>query len=183
MAGVGIVIALITAVATLFLAIGTFLLAAVTGWGVLENRRLIHSTQREVDLLWEAAIPYLIPERVEDLRGTTMADMTGKLTISYAAGTIPARAVKAWVGWQGRVWIGGVDLLTITGNHIKVLDLVQSRAGSEPPITWNDWLRRQQDGVTFRVVMRWLGPADNVTERAWWLSFGYWQEVPARLRG
>jgi len=187
---VSVVSSLVLALATAALAFATFLLAAftcavaaITWWGVRENKKLIEATKREADLLWENAVPVLIPESIIDIAGTTLADMTGRLTISYAAGTIPARSVRAWVGWKGRVWFGRMDLLTLTGNNVKIIQLGQSRAGGgEPPIAWNEWLRRDQENVSFRVVMRWAGPGDHVTERAWWFSFGLWSEVPASIR-
>jgi hypothetical protein len=173
---------LVTSVATIYLALATFGVAGMAWWGVRENKKLIAATQRQADILWENAIPYVIPEEVQSLSGTGL-NMRGRLKISYAAGTIPARAVTAWVGSEGRVWVGAQSLLSATGNNVKVIDLVGSRAGSEPPIEWNEWLRRQQDGITYRLVMRWVGPAEHVTERAWWVSYGYWAEVPERLRG
>lgn len=187
---ISIAISLILAAATAGLALATFALAGFTfalagisWWGVRENKKLIEATKREADLLWENAVPLLIPEAVADLKGTKLGDMSGRLTISYAAGTIPARAVDAWVGSQGRVWVGGMDLLTPTGNNVKIITLGQSRAGSEPPLAWNEWLRREQDGIGYRVVMRWAGPGDHVTERAWWFSYGLWSEIPPSRRG
>ena len=173
---------LVTSVATFLLALATSVLAGFTWWGVHENKHFIAAAKRQSDLLWENAVPYIIPESVDQLSGTGLA-MRGRLKISYAAGTIPARAVTAWVGSEGRVWVGGHDLLTAIGNNVKVLDLVQSRAGSEPPMVWNQWLRRQEEGITYRVVMRWSGPGDHVTQRAWWVSIGYWAELAESLRG
>lgn len=176
------ILGLVTSVATIFLALATFAVAGMAWWGVRENKKLIEATQRQAQLLWESAVPYVIPEEVQSLSGTGL-NMRGRLKISYAAGTIPARAVKAWVGSEGRVWVGEQNLLTAAGNDVKVLDLVQSRAGGgEPPIEWNDWLRRKQEGITYRLVMRWSGPAEHVTQRAWWVSFGYWAEVPESRR-
>jgi len=171
----------LTAITTGLLALGTFALAYFAWRGIVENKKLIDSTKREADLLWENAIPYLIPENVDGVPTTAIA-MIGRLKISYAAGTIPARSVKAWVGANGEVRVGGNDLLTPTGNSVKVLALVNSRAGSEPPADWDEWLRRKQDGVSYRVLMRWTGPGDHITERAWWISQGQWVEVPESLR-
>jgi hypothetical protein len=190
------------AIATGFLALATFLLAGLTWWDIRGNKQLIAearrqadalvqnlgiaesqvtSLRRQSDLLWENAIPYLIPTGVENLAGTTMQDMRGWLTVSYAAGTIPAQAVDAWVGSAGLVWTGGDDLLT-SRDTSKMIGLVQSRAGHEPPIEWNEWLRRDQKGVEHRVVMRWVGPTGNTILRAWWFSWGRWAEVPEALR-
>ena len=174
-----------TAITTALLALATFALAFFAWRGIVENKQMISATKREVDLLWENAIPYVIPESVEG-PPTKVSASGGRLTISYAAGTIPARSGVAWVGLDGDVRVGGTGLMTATGNNLKVLglDLVQSRAGSEPPAEWNDWLRRNPEGIeTSRVVMRWRGPGDHVTERAWWLSNGLWVEVPESQRG
>jgi hypothetical protein len=162
-----------TAIGTLLLAAATFVLATLAWRGIVENTKLISATTRQVDLNWENAAPVLIPERAEESR----------LTISYAAGTIPARSVTVWVELNGEIRTGSNDLLTATGNNVKVLDLVRSRAGSEPPREWDTWLRRNEPPATYRVVMRWLGPGDHLTTRAWRMSFERWQEVPETLGG
>jgi hypothetical protein len=167
---------------TFVLAISTTVLALVTRRGVRENKRLIEASKRQADLLWENAVPFLIPENVDGVP-TIEINMSGRLKISYAAGTIPARTVKAWVGAGGEVRFGTNDLLTPIGNNVKVLELIPSRAGSEPPKEWDQWLRRKEDGIPYRVVMRWSGPGDHITERAWWVEHSFWVEVPESLRG
>jgi hypothetical protein len=170
-----VVAAIATAVTTLLLALATFWLAWSARRGIIENKQLIAATNRQADLLWENAIPHLVPVGLDVSYAL--------LLVAYATGTIPARSVKAWVGMDGEVWIGAADLLTATGSN-KNLNLAPSRAGSEPPPDWDDWLRRKPEGVvTHRVVMQWTGPGDYVTERAWWLSDELWQEVPQSLRG
>jgi hypothetical protein len=170
------------AIATGVLALSTTVLAVVTWRGVHENKHLIQAAQRQADVLWANSVPHLLPETVEPYGG---GDELQNLTISYAAGTVPARAITAWVGWKGRVWIGGQNLLSVTDNKVKRIGLVQSRAGSEPPKDWDQWLRQTDDHMIFRVVIRWAGPEDHITERAWQVEReqGYWAEVPAALRG
>jgi len=171
----------VTAITTAALALATFVLAFFAWRGIVENKQLIAATKREADLLWENAVPLLLPETVNP--GWDADFLPRGLKIWYAAGTIPARAVVAWVGWTGQVWIGRQDLMTLT-NNVKILQLEQSRAGSEPPKDWDQWLRRKPEGVvTYRVMMRWSGPGDHITERAWWVSDDQWEEVPESLRG
>jgi len=171
----------VTAITTGLLAVATFMLALFAWRGIVENKRLIEATKTEADLLWANAVPYLAPDAVNP---GWIADVIPRgLMISYAAGTIPARAVVAWMGWKGEVWVGRHDLMTLTKNK-EILQLERSRAGSEPPQDWDQWLRREPDGlVTYRLVMRWSGPGDHVTERAWWLSNDVWAEVAESLRG
>jgi hypothetical protein len=161
------------AVVTGLVAAGTFGLAFATWRGTTAIRR-------QSDLMWHSAIPYVIPESVDGLGET--GNETGRLRISYAAGNIPARDVQAWVGFSYFVWVGRDDLLTVTGNAQQDIVLVRGPS-REPPEGWNMWLVSPRQGVTYRVVMRWLGPGDHVTTRAWRMSQNRWQEVPERLRG
>src|SRR5690349_6371595 len=87
------------AISTAVLALATSILAGVTWRGVRENKDLIRATKREADLLWENAGPYLIPENVDGVGDSLMTG--GRMKVSSAAGTIPARAVKAWFGSAG----------------------------------------------------------------------------------
>jgi hypothetical protein len=99
----------VTAITTGLLAIATFVLAYFAWRGIVENKQLISATKREVDLLWANAVPYLIPESVDGLPISVTAK-GGRLRISYAAGTIPARSVVAWVGLgevPAHIWHSG----------------------------------------------------------------------------
>jgi hypothetical protein len=172
----------VTAITTGALALATFLLAGLTWWGIRGNRQLIDleqrqvaSLQRQTDLLWENAVPYLFPQSVHELGGEGL-EMTGRLVISYAAGTVPARSITAWVGAEGKVWTGGTDLLTFR-DEMRWINLGQSRAGSEPPAEWGDWLVKDDQNVSWRVLMRWAGPGDNWIQRAWQFSWEHWSEV------
>jgi hypothetical protein len=168
----------VTAITTGMLALATFVLAGLTWVGVRENKQLIGleqkqvaSLQRQTDLLWENAIPHILPGTVEHLTGEGF-EMSGELTVYYASGTIPT-SVHAWLGHEGKVWVGAAEILTPTDRD-RVLDMHQSRAGSEPPAEWDHWLRREQENVTHRVLIRWEGPPGNLIQRAWWSEWGSW---------
>ena len=172
----------VTAITTGLLAVATFAVAFFAWRGIVENKALIEATKREADLLWDSAVPHLLPENVDGV-GDPLG-RGGQMKISYATGTIPARAVKIWVGSAAGVRYTTNDLLTPEGNRVRVLELAESRAGTEPPKEWDEWLRRMSQGtVSFRVVMQWTGPGDHVTTRAWLLARGIWEEVPESLRG
>jgi hypothetical protein len=147
---------------------------------VTAQREQADTVKRQTDLLWAAAVPTIQPEDVRDVRGERLS-LQGQLIVSYASGTIPAREVRAWVGVDAGVLTGGIDLLTGTDMRpLNVVPLVQSRAGSEPPAAWSDWIGASVPNVDARVVMSWRGPAGHVTEHAWERQFSLWRTVEAR---
>jgi len=174
-------LSLVLASATALLALATAALAGFTWWGVHENRKLIEATKRQADLLWENAIPVLVPVELDGpLTGSGQDDMKGALKISYAAGTVAARGVRAWLGSEGLVWYGFVDVLTVS-DRVNTIRVGHSRAGTEPPKDWDEWLRNNPNR-TLRLVLAWSGPGEHLTVRAWWLGRGRWYEVPASQR-
>jgi hypothetical protein len=157
-------------IATAVLALATTCLAFATWLGVRENKRFIEAA-------WGAAVPQLLPGDGPDKR-------PNGLQVTYEAGTVPARDITAWLGHGGDpvLLVGRENLLTAKDVAGKVLRLAEVHGGSKPPKKWEKWLRRRTGGVTYRVVMRWSGPGEYVTERAWWVLHGYWVEVPPSIR-